>query len=225
MKFLCLSLVIFTIAFSNAQQDSLTQIGSNTYNQSIYGSHEITDYFKSVSFNIGAGLFIPQGTLQDYLGISPLAELNLNLPLKREKSIDLGIQFIIPNQTREFSYVRVEDTLQTESTFMFNAFLKFKVNVLSPNKNSRLNINTAFGVSSITTDARNPNFGNNEDDTKYEMVTAFLISPGLEYELRLKDDSVIKMGANLHYSPYKIEGALQENIGGIALIPKLSYRF
>ena len=65
----------------------------------------------------------------------------------------------------------------------------------------------------ITTDARNPFYSGQEGENKYETVTAILFAPGFEYKHKFNEDAQF------------IVGAVRENIGGLALVPKIAYIF
>jgi len=117
------------------------------------------------------------------------------------------------------------DTIQARTSFMFNPMLRFKKNI-SDNKTSQLHIGLGIGVSVIKTNARNPFFtGNREESEKYEVITALLISPSLDYVKTFKNNEQLTFSFGLNYSPYKIEGSLQEDIGSISLAPRILYSF
>ena len=183
-----------------------------------------TGFFEKVTVNGGAGLFIAQGRLNAYFGLAPVIEIDVNFPIKEKTSIDLGFQFVIPNQKESFTYIRTIDTLQVKSQYMFNFFARYKKRI-KQNSKSNININIGLGVSTIATDARNPFFEGEKDQKKYEMVGSLLLLPGLEYKYKFSKNAEFIFGLDLQYSPYKIEGALRENIGAVALIPKILYKF
>jgi hypothetical protein len=220
MKNLLLTIVLLiTVQVSKAQNDTLYVTNSNQYHD-YYKA-----YFKSITFKIGGGVLLPQGKLQDYFGPSPVLELSLDFPVTKTKSLELALQFVIPDQKQSFLFVRTMDTIQAKASFMFNPMLRFKKN-LSQNVNSQLHLSLGVGASVIKTDARNPFYtGDNQDIEKYEVVTAFLIAPGLDYVKTFRSNEALTFSLGLNYSPYKIEGALQENIGGISLIPRIRYSF
>ena len=202
-----------------AQNDSI-QKGRNYNNYSPFG-----DYWKIVTFKIGGGVFIPQGELNTYFGASPLIELSLDFPVTDTKSLELGLQFVIPEQKRSFEYARLTDTIQTNATFLLNPMLRFKKN-LSKSDRKKLLLSIGLGASVITTDARNTDFlDTSEDRNKYEAISAFLISPGLGYSKTFKNNNEFTFSVGLNYSPFKIEGALQEDIGSIAITPRILYSF
>jgi len=206
--------VVFFSMFVNAQNKS-PRIDNNLGDE---------NYVESISFKIGIGTLIPQDAVKKYFDISPMLDFSFNFPLKSNKSIDLTLQFAIPNQVDKFAYIRTIDTIQAKSAFMVNAFLKFKKDILKTNT-TRFKIGLGVGMSSITTDARNPFYAGKDDEDKYETITAFLVSPGIELVKTFSNNDEITIGLSLQYSPYKIEGALQENIGGLFYVPKIAYRF
>ncbi|RKE98348.1 hypothetical protein [Ichthyenterobacterium magnum] len=211
--FILLSVSIYNSMFS--QKDSIYVKN----NDDIF-----IDYFKGVTVNGGVGLFLPQRDLNNYFGIAPVIEIDVNFPIKEKTSIDLGLQFIIPNQKESFTYIRTIDTLDVKSQYMFNFFVRYKKRI-NQNLKSDLNFNIGLGVSTIATDARNPFFEGEKDQKKYEMVSAILVLPGFEYKCKFSKEATFIIGLDLQYSPYKIEGSVREDIGSIALIPKILYRF
>lgn len=203
----------------NAQMESLDknkQETTNPFNES---------YFKRINFKIGGGILIPQGNLKEYLKTSPLVELSLDFPVTNFKSIQLAFQFVVPSQNKSFNYVRAVDTIKTKATFMLNPMLRFKKRINKKEK-SELIIGIGIGASIINTNARNPFYtGSKEDEEKYEVITSFLVSPTLDYVKTFKSKDQLTFGLSLNYSPYKIEGSVQDNIGSISLVPKIMYSF
>lgn len=182
------------------------------------------DYFDQITFNLGGGVFIPQGKLQQYFGAGPMLEFNFNFPINKSKSIDVVGQFILPNQVEDFAFARTIDTVTAKSQMMFNFFAKFN-KTLKSTENGKLKIYLGAGVSTITTNARNPFYSGAEDENKYEFISALLIAPGFDYKFRLSDNAKMAIGVNYHYSPYRLEGALQEDIGSSAIVPRIQLTF
>ena len=217
-----LILIIVTVCFSvsvKAQEEVMYVHNSQDY------FNKYHNYMETVSFKIGVGTLVPQEGLKEYFGISPMLDLTANFPLKNRKSIDFTLQFAIPNQKDAFTYLRTIDTIQAKSTFMINAFLKFKKDIIKTD-HTEINIGLGVGMSHVTTNARNPFYeGKAQDEEKYESITAFLATPGVEFVKTLKNNDELTFGFSLQYSPYKIEGAVREDIGGLFYVPKLAYRF
>jgi hypothetical protein len=211
-------LFLFINCISYSQNDSIPT------NKNPIHNNGYKDLFEKALFKVGGGVLIPQKGLKDYFGISPLIEISYTFPLKRRKSVELAAQFVIPNQKEDFKYIRTIDTINAKATIMLNVLLKLKKDVIKSEK-SELNIGLGIGISGITTDARNPFYEGKEDDKKYEMIKSILISPGIEYAHKFSNGEHLSIGFNLQYSPYKIEGALREDIGSIFYIPKISYKF
>lgn len=216
MKTFKLTLLILVLFQSTYSQNDSTRVRQRV--------DRYEDYFKSVSVDFGAGVFLPQGNLKDYFGIAPMFELKVNFPIDETKAIDGVFQFIVPNQQDDFVFLRTIDTVQAKSTFMFNALARFKKRVHYTEK-SQVNIGLGIGVSTVLTNARNPFYSGREDENKYEYISALLLMPGIEWEHEFSGNSLFTFGFDVQYSPYKIEGALREDIGTFALIPKVSYRF
>ncbi len=182
------------------------------------------DYFEKIIFKLGTGILIPQGNLNTYFGVSPLFEVNMNFPIKNKKSIELVLQFAVPHQKQSFRYIRTIDTLDVTSKMMINFFINFKKNIYKSSKSS-VNLSLGIGASTIRTDARNPSYTGKKEEEKYEMISSILLSPGINWQYEFSPKTKITFGFNLQYAPYKIEGALRENIGSLGIIPKILYTF
>ncbi|MEM6721608.1 MAG: hypothetical protein AAF611_19935 [Bacteroidota bacterium] len=207
---LILSLFI-SIQFVHSQEDD--SVNATGYNP-----------LEEFSVNLGGGIFMPLGDLSQYFGAGPFFEVSTDFKLPQKKSIGLSLQFVIPNQKDDFLYRRTIDTIQVKSTMMFNVFASFKKTLASSDK-SELDINVGIGASMITTDARNPFYSGQEGENKYETVSAILFAPGFEYRYDFNEDAQFIFGMSMHYAPYKLEGAVREDIGGLALVPRIAYIF
>ncbi|QHI36334.1 hypothetical protein IMCC3317_16960 [Kordia antarctica] len=199
--------VFLSLSFATAQNDS-----------------SIFDSFDNATFAIGGGIFMPQGQLSNYFGTAPFLEISGNFPLRRKRAISLTLQVVVPNQKDDFLYRRTIDTIQAKSTMMLNFTVNFKKSLHTTAKGN-LELKLGLGVSAITTDARNPFYSGDEGEEKYETVSAVLFSPGLEYQYKFSEGNKFVIGVSVNYAPYKVEGAVRENIGGLALVPKISYVF
>lgn len=182
------------------------------------------DPLEEFSFSLGGGVFMPLGDLSQYFGTAPFFDASVDYNLKRKKSVGLSLQFVIPNQKDDFLYRRTIDTIQVKSTMMFNVMVNFKKSLATSDK-GQFDIKLGIGGSMITTDARNPFYSGQEGENKYETVSAILFAPGLEYKHSFNEDAQFIVGVSMHYAPYKVEGAVRENIGGLALVPKIAYIF
>lgn len=218
MKNIMISIAVFSFCVLASAQSENNEIRTEQH------TVKLEDYMREVSYKIGVGVLMPKDGIKEYFDVSPMLDLSLNFPLKNKKYIDFTLQFVIPNQVDTFTYARPIDTIQAKGTLMVNAFLKFKKDIIQTNT-SRFNIGLGIGISNVTTDARNPFYRGNEEEEKYENFTALLVSPGIELAKIFKRNDEITIGLSFQYSPYKIEGALQENIGALFLVPKIAYRF
>jgi len=182
------------------------------------------DPFHNATFAIGGGIFMPQGKLANYFGTAPFLEVSVNFPLRRKRAIGMNLQVVIPNQKDDFLYRRTIDTIQVKSTMMLNFTVDFKKSLYTSTKGN-LELKLGLGVSAITTDARNPFYSGEEGEEKYETISSVLFSPGLEYQYEFSQNSKFVIGVSLNYAPYKVEGAVREDIGGLAFVPKIAFIF
>ena len=216
MKALCLLVLLASTQLVKGQIDSLAM----PQQDHLYYEDPWTP-----EFSLGVGVFIPQGRLNQYIKPSPVINLELDFPTRRSKSLDIVIQLVIPNQGDDFLYRRTIDTLAAKSTFLANYYVRFNKNLLPETVSQKLELSLGLGASTIVTDARNPFYEGAEGQNKYENVTTILVAPGIKWEFEPYDDTLLSLGLDLNYMPYRIEGALEERIGSLALIPRLTYRF
>lgn len=209
-------LILLAVQGLYAQEDEVQQPESYT---------GIWEEGMQPKFNFGAGLFIPQGKLSDFIDTSLLIDLELHIPAHRNHAFDLVLQFVIPNQTEDFLIQTSIDTIQARTSFLSNYFFRFNKNLLSEQSKQRLEIGLGVGGSTIVTDVRNPFFEGEDDQEEYESITTILITPGLKWKFKPSQDTLLTLGLDLHYAPYRIEGALEENIGGVAITPRILYSF
>lgn len=182
------------------------------------------DPLNNTTFAIGGGVFMPQGKLANYFGTAPFLELSGNLLLRRKRAIGLTLQVVIPNQKDDFLYRRTIDTIQVKSTMMLNFTVDFKKSIYT-SATGNLELKLGLGVSAITTDARNPFYSGEEGEEKYETISSVLFSPGLDYRHQFNPNSTFVVGLSINYAPYKVEGAVREDIGALAFVPKITYVF
>lgn len=209
-KILFIILCLFIVLKSIGQNDSIV--------------NEKKRYFEQLNVKIGGGVFIPKGELKDFFGNSPVFEFNSNFLSFKKKSVNIVLQFALPNQSKNFKFIRNIDTVSTKSNLMFNAYLKLNRHVLFTKKNN-LKVFFGLGVSTIQLDARNPFYSGQEGEEKYEFVSAILFAPGISYTHNFNKNFKLSFDINYHYSPYKTEGALRENIGSSGVIPKILFTF
>lgn len=218
-------MIIFFLLFTLKNIAQVKKDTAHVKSKNIFTNNHSFDYFEKIIFKLGTGIFIPHGNLNTYFGVSPLFEVNMNFPIKNKKSIELVLQFAVPNQKQSFRYIRTIDTLNVKSKMMINFFINFKKSIYKSSKSS-VNLSLGIGASTIRTDARNPSYtGKKEEEEKYEMISSILFSPGVNWQYKFSPKTKITFGFNLQYAPYKVEGALRENIGSLGIIPKILYTF
>ncbi len=205
------SIIIF------AQNDSIS-------NKQIANNDPMYNYLRTIKIRIGAGIFIPIQQSENYIGNSPMFEINAEFPLKRRKSLEIAAQIIVPNQQQNFVYIRTIDTIQAKATVIGNFMLRYKKSLIG-NSKSDLKLSLGFGASSMVTNARNPFYSGNKDEKKYESVNALVLQPGISYERKFGENTQLLLGFDLQYSPYKMEGALREDIGSLYCMPRIMFTF
>jgi len=212
---LFLTSVIYSQGKTNNQADLQDQVN--------YSKQQNYEYKNPFTFKIGTGVLLPQNTLKEYFGISPIVELEISIRISKKKSVGLSLQTIIPNQKESFKYIRDIDTIQAKATVIMNPLLRFKRHLVKTTR-SDLNIQFGIGASIIQTNARNPYYEGNEKQNKYESITSFLATTGIEYSYSINGEEFF-IGFDIQYAPYRVEGALREDIGTYFYVPKISYKF
>lgn len=184
-------------------------------------------HLRQPKFEIGGGFYIPQGTLARYIKPSPFIDIEIYIPTLRNKSITAVFQFVIPTQEDPFVLQNPDEINQLEevrSNFIVNSFLRFSQNLTSIDSRGKLELGLGVGVSTMI--VQTPfSFFNNEDQNAGRGLVAFLVAPGLHWKFKPTKNTDLTIGVDLQYSPYRLKGALEQDIGGLAYTPKILYRF
>ncbi|WP_299209162.1 hypothetical protein [uncultured Dokdonia sp.] len=102
--------------------------------------------------------------------------------------------------------------------------MRFNQNLTSIDSKSKLELGVGVGISTML--VQTPfSFFNNEGENASRGLVSFLVAPGLHWKFKPTENSHITIGADLQYSPYKLKGALEQDLGGLAISPKILYRF
>lgn len=201
----------------HAQNDSIASVSSNEqfyYNNSDFGDFPYV--------RIGVGVWLPQGKLSEVIAPSPMFEFALDFPSGSGlRSVAFAMQFILPNQRRDFVYNTDAGTFTASSNLILNGLLKFKKPVYTNGSNS-IEIGAGLGISAMFISENDIDF---KDVIPYESANTILFMPGVSWYHVFKDDAVLTLGTDLHIAPYGVQGATQSAIGSISLIPKVTYRF
>ncbi len=213
-----LSLCTYT---SIAQSDSTV---TKTLNLEYWNNER---HLRQPKFEIGGGFYIPQGKLATYIKPSPFIDIEIYIPTLRNKSITAVFQFVIPTQGDPFVLQNPDEIDQREevrSNFIVNTFFRFSQNLTSIESTSKLELGLGVGVSTMI--VQTPfSFFNNNDENAGRGLVAFLVVPGLHWKFKPTANTDLTIGVDLQYSPYRLKGALEQDIGGLALTPKILYRF
>lgn len=184
-------------------------------------------HLRQPKFEIGGGFYIPQGTLARYIKPSPFINIDIYIPTLRNKSITAVFQFVIPTQGDPFVLQNPDVIDQLEavrSNFIINTFLRFSQNLTSIDSNHKLELGLGVGISTMI--VQTPfSFFNNDDQNAGRGLVAFLAAPGLHWKCKPTENTDLTIGIDLQYSPYRLKGALEQDIGGLAYTPKILYRF
>lgn len=193
-----------------AQNDSITSSDQLEYSQNI-------PYIK-----IGAGAWIPSGELSKFLNNSPFFELGIVIPDDSyHRSFELGVQFVIPQQEDYFLLRDNNIDLEIEATTVLNGYVKLNKYLWERDCN-RLELSFALGISSIFLD---PVTSAAAETLDYDNINSFLVAPGLSYVFNFKDQSMLQLSFDIHYTPFKMERGTTKDLNSFSILPKVSYRF
>jgi len=176
-------------------------------------------------FNIGGGLFIPQGKLGDFMATSPLVEAELHIPAYRNHAFDLVVQLVVPNQSQDYVLQTPTGIFEAQTFFISNYFMRFNKNLLPEEGKQRFEIGLGLGASTLVTEVQNLLMDGDTAQGSFQSVTTFLIAPGLKYKFKPIGNTLLTFGIDLHYAPYRIQDSLEEDIGKLAITPRILYSF
>ena len=193
-------------------------------------TNEYWDYdepWQRPKFELGLGVFIPQGNLATFINPSPFVDLGVYFPAKRNKSIALVLQLVDPSQNESFIVSNpdaIEQTEAIESEFIMNAFLRFSQNLTKKTSIHKLELGIGIGISTMFIETPFT-FFNNDDENASRGLVSFLAAPGLHWKFKPTKNSHITIGTDIQYIPYNRKGAIDSDIGGVAIAPRVLYRF
>ncbi|MGJ8684036.1 MAG: hypothetical protein ACSHWW_05405 [Nonlabens sp.] len=171
---------------------------------------------------IGAGYWMPTGSLSNYLNNSPFFELGIVIPDDSySRSFELGIQLVVPQQQEFFLLRDNNEDFEIEATTVLNTYLKLNKYIWEKDRN-RLELNFGLGISSIFVD---PVTRAGDEVLDYDSINSFLVTPGLSYTFSFDDKSIVQLALDMHYTPFKMERGTTKDLGSFSLLPKISYRF
>ncbi|WP_124979895.1 hypothetical protein [Nonlabens xiamenensis] len=197
--------------------DTVVQDSITTRPEHLYAEDLAWPYIK-----IGVGTWLPQGKMADFQETAFEFELSLEFPSETKKrSFEFGIQFIPLNQQRNYTINTTDGPFGVRGTLMMNGFMRFKKYMFKSSK-AHFEMGAGIGISSIFLDTVDVQ---DEDILEDENTNTILFIPGLAYLYEFEDESKLILGIDLQYSPYQLEGSPISEIGSMAVIPKVSYRF
>lgn len=209
--------VALNILVTTAQNDSIQQ---PAYEPAAYQGVDFNDELPFV--RIGAGVWLPQGKLSETMAPSPMFEFALDFSNGNElRSVEFIMQFILPEQRRDFVYNIEAGTFTASSNLILNGMLRLK-KPLYVNGASKFEIGAGLGISAMFISENNIDF---KDAIPYESSNTILFIPGVAWYHKFKDQSIITVGTDLHIAPYKVTGADVPKLGAVSIITKLTYRF
>ncbi|WP_299209159.1 hypothetical protein [uncultured Dokdonia sp.] len=92
----------FIIVLSLCAYVSMAQSDTISTQKTTYEYWDYDQEWQRPKFEIGGGLFIPQGKLATFIKPSPFIDLEIYFPTRRNKSIVAIFQFVLPSQEDSF---------------------------------------------------------------------------------------------------------------------------
>lgn len=183
---------------------------------------EDEELFEGVSYRGGFGLFIPSSN--ENFRIAPYFELNMNIPISERNSIEFAAQIGGWDRENNFNYIRRMDSLKATSRLLINGLFKFKKDVIFFRK-SFISVGAGFGASIVNINTVAFIFDEILEETPYETMSSFLLSPELEYVFDISERTQFSLSFSMQYADYKLRSALQNDFGKWYYMPKVTYRF
>lgn len=183
----------------------------------------VTNFNEDLPYvKLGVGVYLPLGKLDQYFAPSPMFEFNLEwMNAYETRAVELVVQFVVPQQEQVFEYNTLTDSFTASSNLMMNGFLRLS-KVIDMGTGRDLKFGAGLGIASIFVDVNEFEYAEALD---YDNTNAFLANAALGYNWYFKDQSIFTVGVDLHFSQFNLEGARSSDIGSLAVIPKIAYRF
>ncbi|HMG16313.1 MAG TPA: hypothetical protein VK590_12735 [Saprospiraceae bacterium] len=184
---------------------------------------EIPEISDIVHLGVGAGIWMPFGTLAHSFKINPTIGINVRVNVNKW-SYGLELHFRIPNNKNPFEIVALDTVYKVKQSFSLNAGLTL-ARLIEVNKKFTMETIVGLGVDNIQTDKEKPNTFNNDDEKQYYNITTLNLNAGIGFWYKLQGRQELGIQFRYMYSPYKWDGNLDTSIGTNALLVSVYYGF
>lgn len=177
-------------------------------------------------FEVGGGIFIFQGDFAQYLKPSPYVDLDVYIPTRRNKSIAAVFQFVQLQQDNTLLINNPNTSIggQVSPEFILNTAVRFSQNLTKRSSKSKLELGLGLGTSALFLQLPPGITDSNGQSFSTEKLSV-LITPGLHWKFYPSRYTHITVGLDVNYTSYNLNDLVSNNFGGVALAPKLLFRF
>lgn len=177
-------------------------------------------------FEIGGGIFIPHGDFARFMNPSPYVDIDLYIPARRNKSITAVFQYVRLVENNPLFVLEPDASIAgtINGEFILNSAMRFSQNLTQKNSKTKLELGLGLGASLLFLN----HSSGTEDAIGQELSReklSFLIAPGLHWKFFPSDYTHITIGVDVNYASYNLSEIINDNFGGVAISPKLLFRF
>ncbi len=176
-----------------------------------------------IHLGVGAGIWMPFGTLAHSFNINPTIGINFRVNVNKW-SYGLEFHFRIPNNKNPFELAALDSIYSVKESFSFNT--GFMLSRLIPvSKNFTVECISGIGIDNIQTNKEKPDNLNNDGAKQYYNITTVNLNAGLGFWYKLEARHEVGLQFRYMYSPYKWDSNLNKSIGTNALLVSAYYGF
>lgn len=176
----------------------------------------VTKQYSIPIFEIRSGIWQPMGKLRNVYKFAPSVELFMGIPIKRDMTIDLGIQLAFPTNRKEFDFYYGNDIYAVKTNLIGSINVRWRYEQ-ELKKNIYFSNYIGTGVGVLQTNLEKDD---SKDDSAYHSVETFDIFGGVG--LRYK---WIGAFAEYHFLPYSIAGKVRQSLGNSVINTGISFSF
>jgi len=184
---------------------------------------ETPDISDIVHIGVGAGVWMPFGTLAHSFNVNPTIGINLRVNVNKW-SYGLEFHFRLPNNKNPFELAALDTIYSVKESFSFNGGFMLS-RLVEVNKNFTMEFIGGIGVDNIQTDKKKPDNYNNDEQTQYYNITTLNLNGGIGFWYKLQGRRELGLQFRYMYSPYKWDANLEKSIGANALLVSAYYGF
>ena len=177
-------------------------------------------------FEVGGGIFIPQGDFAQYIKPSPYVDIDLYLPARRNKSITVIFQYVRLQENEPLLITNPATSIGGEISpeFILNTAVRFSQNLTKKSTKSKLELGLGLGASALFLNFPPSITDFNGQSLSTEKLSIY-IAPGLHWKFFSSRYTHITLGVDVNYTTYNLDDLIAKDFGGVAIAPKFLFRF